>query len=154
MISNFRKIRRDGRVLLESDSLPLNWEPNKIVTVQWNNGSKLITINEPYGVHANIINDRKMVVLLSYKDECDTNSTLSIVNDDGSTHLVLPNSQKINGNIEQGRFRWFENCDGWSENYFVFVFEALKNSELFSNPLYRMVINAENGSIEEVRLTR
>ncbi len=143
-IQNFRKIRRDGRIIYESmtaqEMISTGWLPDKVIEIRWNNDFGPVSIRAKFGILAKVVSGREYVAALTESDETGLRCTLSIFNGDGECHLSLPNIQKVQGKDENGEFCWFETSRVESLNVFGVVFcRDLDNSP------FQLVIDAATG---------
>lgn len=143
-INQFKEIRRDGKIIDESmkaeDIFALG-SPEKIIEIQWHNGSQPVSIRDAYGILAKVVPGREFVATNGH-DESGQHRTLSIINADGSRRLQLSNIQEIRGKVEVGEFCWFEPARIESPNIFGVVF-----SRISDNSMFHLDINAFNGSV-------
>ncbi|MHB0991234.1 MAG: hypothetical protein ACYC3O_11795 [Burkholderiales bacterium] len=143
-IQQFREIRRDGKVIDESmkaeDIFALG-STEKVIEVQWHNGSQPVSIRNVYGVLAKVVPGREFVATNEH-DESGQHRMLSIINADGSRRLQLPNIQKIRANDEAGEFCWFEPPRIESPNVFGVVFSCSSD-----NSMFQLDIDAINGAV-------
>lgn len=146
MIQNFKKIRRDGKVIEESmkakDMIALGWSPDKVLAVQWDDESRPVCIRSNFGILAKIISGRESIAVIEECDKTGQHSTLSIINTDGSLRLRLPNIQVIRNKDEIGEFCWFEPQRVNSPNVFGVVFSLTSD-----NSMFQLDIDAGNGAI-------
>lgn len=146
-IGNFQEIRRDGKIIDESMSandIFLLGTPEKIIELQWANGSQKISLKNNYGILAKVVPGRAFVAANEY-DDFGQNRLLSIINSDGSRHLTLPKEQLIRGKKEHGEFCWFEPARVESPNIFGVVFQRSGD-----NSMFQLDIDAQDGRVVAV----
>lgn len=143
-IQQFKEVRRDGKVIDESmtveDVFALG-PPEKIIEVQWYDGSERISIRNAFAVLAQVVPGGEFVAANEY-DELGQHRALSIINADGSRRLQLSNVQKIRANDEAGEFCWFESPRIQSPNVFGVVFSCSRD-----NSMFQLDIDAIDGSV-------
>lgn len=145
-IKDFRKIRRDGKVIDESmraiDMVALGWTPDKVLEIQWNNDSKLISFKARYGVLGMVIPGREAVAVIEENDESGQRNTLSVINVDGSRRMQFSNIQKLQGEDEMGQFCWFEPARIALSNVFGVIFNRASD-----NLMFHLDIDASDGNV-------
>lgn len=143
-IQQFREIRRDGKVIDDSmkveDIFALG-PTEKVIEVQWSNGSQLVSIQDPYGLLAKVVPGREFVVVNGH-DESGQHRELSIINADGRRRFPIPNIQVIRDKSELGDFRWFELPRVDMPNVFGVIFNRASD-----NSMYQLDIDATNGHV-------
>ena len=145
-IQNFKKIRRDGKVIDESmrakDMVALGWSPDKVLEIRWNNGSQFISFKTRYGVLGIVVPGRETIAVIEENDESGQYHTLSVINADGSKRMELSNVQKVFDKDEVGEFLWFESARVASPNIFGVIFRRSSD-----NLMYQLDIDALNGNV-------
>lgn len=143
-IRNFKKTRRDGNVIDElmstKDMVSLGWKPDKVVKVEWDNGSQHVALHARFGMLAKVIPGRNFVATIEENDESGKHCMLSVVNADGILHLTFSNAQLIREKEELGEFCWFEKSRIDKPNVFGIVFNC--NSD---NSMFQLDIDALSG---------
>jgi hypothetical protein len=143
-IQQFKEIRRDGEIIDESmkaqDIFALG-PTEKVIEVQWHNGSQPVSVRDAYGVLAKVVPGREFVATNGH-DKSGQHRELSIINADGSRRLQLSNIQQIRANDEVGEFCWFESPRTQSPNVFGVVFSCSGD-----NSMFQMDIDATDGSV-------
>ena len=89
-ISDFQEIRRVGKVIDESMSAKDIFSlgtPEKIIEIQWVNGSQQISLRNNHGILAKVVPGRAFVAANEY-DNFGQKRTLSIVISAGSRRLT------------------------------------------------------------------
>lgn len=110
---HFQEIRRDGRRIDETMTLDqligLGWPPDQVVRLEWQAGQRTVVVDAPHGVLAKVLADRHSIaVLTKVAGEACSPAQLSVLNEDGSTRLDIPNRQTIDHELTPGQFLWFE----------------------------------------------
>ncbi|MES2407100.1 MAG: hypothetical protein V4528_07245 [Pseudomonadota bacterium] len=142
-IQQFIEIRRDGKVIDETMSVEdicALGAIEKVIEVQWRNGSQPVSLRDAYGVLAIVVPGREFVAANGH-DESGQRRVLSVINADGTQRLQLSNTQVIRGKGELGDFRWFELPRVESLNVFGVVFERASD-----NSMFQLDIDATNGN--------
>jgi hypothetical protein len=145
-IQNLYKVRRDGKIIKEEmtfEQIDALGEISKVVEVHWTDGNtgRSASAKSKFGTFAEIVQGRRFVAVLVYKNETDCN--LVVFNPDGSTHLVIPNIQTINGEKMTGSFGWFESPHHPADSVFGVVFQA----DHRSSAQYWMDLDANTGEV-------
>jgi hypothetical protein len=143
-IQQFIEIRRDGKVIDETmsvEDIGALGAIEKVIEVQWRNGSQPVSFRDAYGVLAIVVPGREFVAANGH-DESGQRRVLSVINADGTQRLQLSNTQVIRGKGELGDFRWFESPRVESLNVFGVVFERASD-----NSMFQLDIDAINGNV-------
>lgn len=145
MISNFKEIRRDEKVIPESltvdDMAALGWSPEKVTTITWDNDGKAVELHARHGSLSKVLPDREGIAYIENEDEAGICSTLSMLNADGSVRFSVPNMQVIKGNLETGTYSWYEPARSKLTVCLGVVFRLARNEALF-----QVDIDVHNGS--------
>lgn len=145
IIQSFKRVRRDGKVIDESmtaeDMFTLGL-PEKIIELQWYDGSRPISFRADYGVLARVISGRESVAAIEENDELGEHSTLWIINADGSRRLQVSNTQPIHGKDITGEFGWLTKPRIEASNIFGAIFGRRDSSSMF-----HLDIDATNGNV-------
>jgi hypothetical protein len=134
-ITEFRKIRRDGRVIEEymtaGDIISLGWPPEQVVEIQWLDCERPVKRQSSCGLLATVVRGRDYVALIENDSVFRTTSSLLIVNSDGTTRCPISDIQNIHGREVRGTFRWFEPPRQLRNNLFGVVFGSDQDSLAF-----------------------
>jgi len=143
-IKQFIEIRQDGKVIdetMKSEDIFALGSTEKIIEVQWSNGSQSVSLRDTHGVLAKVVPGRNFVATNGH-DESGQHRIFSVINADGSPHLQLPNIQAIHGKNEEGEFCWFEPPRVESPNVFGVVFNRASD-----NSMFQLDIDAASGNV-------
>lgn len=152
-ISNFMKIRRDGKIIPEEMTLEqledIGWAPDKITRVQWDYEGRRIELNDPdgSGLYVEVIDDRTAVAV-------NMDEYISIIDADGSLRLRVPNVQNIGGKELKGKFAWFGEVESGMTHCFAVVFEVPPVKWDEGSDFYLLHIDSMNGKLLKWHWTR
>ncbi|MGB8843104.1 MAG: hypothetical protein WCC64_18775 [Aliidongia sp.] len=144
-IQNFRKIRRDGKIIDDSMTIDeiFSWgTPEKIIELRWDNNNQPTSLKSIHGVLAKIVSGGEYIAAKIHNDDSGRNSTLWIINADGSMRLQIPNDHSINGKNVSGDFGWLEKSRTQQPNIFGVIFECRDK-----NLMFQLDIDAANGNV-------
>lgn len=123
--THFAQIRRDGKVILSNtDLLSLGWEACRIQKVQWETeDGKIISFESNFGLIANIVGDRRHVVINFALDEEWHDQRVSVFDSQGILKFDLPREHLIFNSVQRGVYLWW---DGSAEGSTLFniIFET------------------------------
>lgn len=148
-ITQFRKIRRDGKVIDEGmtakDMMDRGWLPDKVVRIEWDAGGRLKSLDSEFGLLAIVVPGREFLAVVEDLDNSGQNSRLIILNADGSMARQLENIQRIDGADHPGVFSWFEPSQTNSSGDFGVAFQSLMDGAI-----RRLDIEAGSGEVKGI----
>jgi hypothetical protein len=146
-ITQFKEIRRDGKVIVESmtleDVVALG-ATEKVVEAQWQSGGQTVSIKDSHGLLAKVVAGHAYVAVNAH-DAAGQHRVLSILNADGSVRWHVPNMQSVRGQAEVGEFRWFEAPRQAAAQLLGVVFHCTVDSAMF-----QLDIDADSGQVTGV----
>jgi hypothetical protein len=159
VISNFHKIRRDGKVIPEGmtgvEMIAAGWEPDKVLRLRWDYDGHPIELASPYGLLSRVVPRHEYLAVLEDTDATGDHATLRVYLPDGTIRESLPNipewaetAQSV-ARKEEGEYVWFQMPKSPLPTAFAVVFRVYRNGAT-----YRVDIDAASGAvlgIEEVR---
>ena len=132
-IQQFIEIRRDGKIIDETmkveDIFALG-ATEKVVEIQWRNGSQAVFFRDAYGVSAKVILGGDFIVANAH-DNSGQRRVLLIINADGTQRFQLLNTQLICGKSELGDFRWFDSPRIEAPDVFGVIFNRARDNSMF-----------------------
>jgi hypothetical protein len=152
-VQDFYDVRRDGKIIPEGmtfhEIIALG-EKSLVVEARWKCSAtqKSVSLKSPFGVAASVVQGRQFVVARIYTKESD--SQVTVFNCDGSVHLNLSNTQKINGQDQQGEFYWFQDAHHPADGVFGVVFQC----DYQPSAQYWMDIDAATGKVLKCTWTK
>ena len=158
MISNFHKIRRDGKVIPEGmtgeQMIAAGWEPEKVLWLRWDYYGNPIELASQYGFLSRIVASREYLVVLEDTDASGQHATLSVYLSNGTFRGSFPNILDVPGPLggpvhrEAGEYAWFQTPRSPLPTAFAAAFKVYRNGAT-----YRVELDAATGgvlSIEEI----
>ena len=111
-ITNFKKIRRDGKVIDESmtaaQMISLGWNPEKVIKLTWDADGGRLTLKDKHGLLAVVVPNRRAIAVLKENDDSGSDSSLVILDANGGEKFRVNNKVMVGENEESGTFCWFE----------------------------------------------
>ncbi len=152
MISNFQATRRDGKVIPEGmtgvQMIALDWEPDKVLRLQWDCNGQAIELVSPYGFLSRIVASREYVAVLEDTDATGWYAKLAVYEADGTIRQNFPNvvdfpeTARFPAHTEAGEFVWFETQKSPVPTAFGIVFKVNRNGAT-----YRVDMDAATGAV-------
>jgi hypothetical protein len=155
VISNFRELRRDGKVIPEGmtavQMIAAGWEPDKVLRLQWDWNGHPIELVSPYGFLSRIVRSHEYLAVLEDTDATGDYARLSVYLPDGTIRESFPNILEFPGTAqspartEPGEYVWFETPKSTLSTTFGAVFKVYRN-----NATYRADIDAATGAVLDI----
>jgi hypothetical protein len=152
VISNFQKIRRDGKIIPEGmtgeQMLAAGWQPEKVLWLRWDWFGHPIELASPYGFLSRIVPSREYLAVLEDTDATGQHAILSVYLSNGTFRGTFPNLLELPGNAqiaphkEAGEYVWFQIPRSPLPTAFAAVFKVFRNGAT-----YRVDIDAATGSL-------
>jgi len=133
-ITNFKKIRRDGKVIDESmtaaQMISLGWSPEKVIEIEWDVDGRRLTFKCKHGLLAVVMPNRRAIAVLKENDDSGSNSSLVILDVNGGEKFRVNNKVMVGEKEESGTFYWFEPSRNSSPDYIGVVFRLDKDHSM------------------------
>jgi hypothetical protein len=141
VISNFRKIRRDGKVIPEGmtgvQMISAGWEPDKVLRLQWDWNGHAIELVSSFGFLSRIVPSHEYLAVLEDTDATGYQARLSVFLPDGTMKERYPNVLELPGTAqraarqETGEYVWFQTPKSTLPTAFAVVFRIDRNGATF-----------------------
>ena len=152
MISNFQKIRRDGKVIPEGvtgeQMIAAGWEPDKVLRLRWDWYGNPIELSSPYGFLSRIVPSREYLAVLEDTDATGDHARLSVYLSNGTFRgtfnnvLDLPATPVVPEHKEAGEYVWFQTPKSPLPTAFAAAFKVYRNGAT-----YRVDLDAATGAV-------
>jgi hypothetical protein len=152
VISNFQKIRRDGKVIPEGmtgvQMIVAGWEPDKVLRLRWDWDGHPIELTSPYGLLSRVVPSHEYLAVLEDTDATGYHARLSVYLPDGTIKesypklLDFPATAKSLAHKEPGEYVWFQTPKSPLPTAFAVVFKVYRNGAT-----YRVDIDAATGAV-------
>lgn len=148
MITNFREIRGDGKVIDRSVTIDkmidLGWMPDKVVRLEWMYDGSSVVIENKFGILSKVLYGENKVVMLLNRDDVHDKKDLVIVDGLGGNERKIPNKLDILGREVVGKFVWFEDAALNLSGCFSVVFEDPDKN------LFEIAVNVITGCLVNI----
>ncbi|MGS2744584.1 hypothetical protein ACU6TU_13470 [Halomonas sp. LS-001] len=111
-ITNFKKIRRDGKVIDEAmtaaQMISLGWNPEKVIELEWDADGRRLIFKCKHGLLAVVVPNRRTIAVLKENDDSDSNNSLLFLDASGREKFRVNNQVMVGEKEVSGTFCWFE----------------------------------------------
>ncbi|WP_423045135.1 hypothetical protein [Undibacterium sp. Dicai25W] len=156
LITNFVKVRLDGKIIDESlkprQMIDLGWAPCIVTELRWQSDGRIVSKQFPEGVLAKLLPGKTSIALIeTYDVNRAPLSAMSVIESTGDLLYSIPNLQVVMGKNLSGSFCWFEPSTDDTENCFSAVFQADIDGNLVQ---YKFDFDIASGKIQKISASR